>query len=156
MMMGTVTITMRLATMALVVAGTVALRAGATADAEVFVRDIRSDGSVKVIGHFGLPVGQIITLEGKRAKRSKISNLQTLDVEKVNGKVTTFPARMGFPSYAQIENVTELPEGVPIVVKGFEALRWVGSPDTNWHVQVDFVVTEVLSPAALPFKAWER
>lgn len=149
-------IRMKIASIALVIAGAVAVTAGASVDVQVFFRDIHRDGSAKVIGNFGLPVGQTITLEGRRAKPSKISDAQSLDVDKVNGKMTTFPEQKGFPSRVQIENVTELPEGVPIAVKGFEALRWVGSPDTNWHVEVFFVVTEVPGPTRLQFKPWQR
>jgi len=147
-----VPITTKIASMALVVAGAVALL-GATAGGQVSFRDIQRDGSVKVIGNFGLPVGQIITLEGRRAKPLKTTNEQTLEVEKVNGKALPTRDRT---FDIQIENVAALPEGVPIVVKGFEALHWVGAPDTNWYVGAYFVVTEVVGPATLQFKPWLR
>ena len=36
----------------------------------VDVRDIHRDGKVAIVGHFGIPIGQKVTVEGHRAKRS--------------------------------------------------------------------------------------
>jgi hypothetical protein len=121
----------------------------------VFFRDIHRDGKVKVIGNFGFPVGQIITLEGRRARPSKTSNAQTLAVEKVDGvPVEKLERERGWPATVQVMNIVDMPEGAPVSVKGFEALRWTGRPDVNWHLEADFVVTEVLSPRSVKVKEW--
>lgn len=121
---------------------------------QVSFRDIHKYGKVKVIGNSGLPVGQIITIEGRRAKPSKTSDAYTLIVEKVDGNPVESAEKRRWPADIQIRNTVELPESVPISLKGFEVLNWVGAPDINWHVETYFVVTEVLAPKTLVFKEW--
>ncbi len=116
--------------------------------------DINRDGKIKVMGRFGLPIGQIITLEGKRAENSKISNEQTLVVEKVNGIQVEAPEKSTWKSWIQIRNVEFLPKEGSIIVKGYEFLDWVGDPLINWHIEVDFVITEVVAPTNLKTKSW--
>jgi hypothetical protein len=116
---------------------------------EVSFRDIRPDGDARIIGHFKLPVGQIITLEGKRAPNSKVTNAQSLRVEKVNGKLV-FSDVWGQPTI-QISNVESLPEMEPIVVKGYEFLGWRGSPVGNWNITSEFIITDAIQPRSMEF-----
>src|SRR5438552_801651 len=52
-------------------------------------RDMHKLGSVAIIGHFGIPIGQTVTVEGTWEKPSKVSNEKTLHFTKVkaNGAV---------------------------------------------------------------------
>lgn len=109
-------------------------------------RDIHRDGPVTVLGHFGTPIGQIVTVEGRRAKPSKVSSEMTLSVTTVDGVADT---RRGDSALIQVQNVDSLPAGEPIVVEGYEFLSWRGDPQTNWHVDVSFIITKVVSPKDL-------
>ena len=116
----------------------------------VHYRDIHRGGLVAVIGHFGLPIGQIVRLEGVRARPLKTTNRRTLRFTRVNGvALEDLGRRSGYPPDIQIENVNELPEGKSIVVEGYERLRWRGDPQKNWLVEVSFVVTKVISSGGL-------
>ena len=108
--------------------------------------DIHRDGTVAVIGHFGIPIGQIVTIEGSLAKPSKVSNDTTLHFTKVNG-IPVDDKKWG--PYIQVGNVDSLPKDATIVVEGYEFLTWTGSPEINWHTEVGFVITKVISPGSL-------
>jgi hypothetical protein len=126
---------------------------GRAADEEktitVNFRDIQRDGKVAVIGHFGIPVGQKVTIEGRRAKPSKVSNQMTLSVEKVNGVAT----KRGESPLIQITNVDSLPDSEAIVLEGYEFLGWRGAPAINWHVDSSFMITRVVAPKGLESNA---
>ena len=115
----------------------------------VSFRDLRRDGPASILGHFGLPVGRIIRLEGRRAQGLKTTNEATLHVTKVEGR--DFPPEPDPPysPHIQVANVRTLPEGEPIVVEGYEFTQWVGDPDVNWHIEVSFHITKVVAPAHL-------
>ena len=114
-------------------------------------RDIHRDGRVAIIGHFGIPIGQTVTIEGSLAKPSKVSNDMTLYFTKVNG--TTVKEEKWDP-YIQVKNVDLLPKDKIIVVEGYEFLSWRGTPEINWHVEVEFVITKVISPNNLKPNKW--
>jgi hypothetical protein len=142
------------AALALLVAGAHS-EAGASGDGAkqtVSFRDLTRDGKASIIGNFDLPIGRIIRLEGRRAKPSKLSNPATLEVSKVDGR--SFPAVSNPPysPYIQIHNIDGLPEDRQIVVEGYEFARWVGDPEVNWLIEVDFCVTKVIAPAGLVLK----
>ena len=111
--------------------------------------DIHRDGKVAVIGHFGIPIGQIVTVEGSRAEASKISNGRTLRFTKVNGVAAPKQDESPWPSLVQVQNVDLLPDDEVIVVEGYEFLRWTGDPEVNWHVEVKFMITKVIAPKSL-------
>ena len=110
-------------------------------------REIHRDGNVKIIGHFGIPIGTTIKIEGVRAQPSKLTNKMTLHVHKVNGK--NFIADERYSPFIQIANVGELPETERIVLEGYESIEWRGDPERNWHINVPFVVTKVIAPESL-------
>lgn len=116
----------------------------------VSFRDIHRDGKVAVVGHFGIPIGQKVTVEGRRAKPSKVSNEMTLAVSEVNGAAAT---ERGESPLIQMQNVDSLPENETIVVEGYEFLSWRGDPDINWHADVSFMITKVISPKGLKINA---
>jgi RNA polymerase sigma factor (sigma-70 family) len=120
------------------------------AKVSVDFRDIHRDGKVAVVGHFGIPIGQNVTVEGRRAKASKVSDEMTLHVAKVNGVAA---ARRGESPLVQMQNVDSLPEDETIIVEGYEFLSWRGDPDINWHVEVDFMITKVVAPKGLKVNA---
>ena len=113
-------------------------------------RDIHRDGKVAVVGHFGIPIGQNVTVEGSRAKASKVSNEMTLHVAKVNGVAA---AKQGESPLIQIQNVDSLPEDKTIIVEGYEFLSWRGDPQINWHMEVSFMITKVVAPKSLKVNA---
>ncbi|HET9395851.1 MAG TPA: hypothetical protein VFO36_07320 [Nitrospiraceae bacterium] len=113
----------------------------------VWFRDIHREGRAAIIGHFGLPIGRTVRLEGTRAKPSKVTNASSLEVTKVNGQDHPHPGKeLSYPPYIQVYNAASLPEGEQIVIEGYEFLRWDGDPDRNWHVDVEFCVTKVIAP----------
>ncbi len=113
-------------------------------------RDIHRDGAVLITGHFGIPVGQIVTIEGSRAKPSKVSNSRTLRFVKINGEPVPKPGQhLMWPPLIQIRNVDDLPEKEIIVAEGYELLTWRGDPNINWHLEVEFMITKVVSPDSL-------
>ncbi len=114
-------------------------------------RDIHRDGTVTIIGNFGIPIGQIVTVEGFLAKPSKVTNRMTLRFTKINGSEVKATR---WPPYIQVRNVDSLPKDVPIVVEGYEFLSWSGSPEINWLLEVDFVITKVISPDNLKPNKW--
>ena len=113
--------------------------------------DIHQDGTVAIIGHFGIPIGQTVTVEGSLAKPSKISNDVTLHFTKVNG---TAVEDKKWGSYIQVRNVDSLPKDETIVVEGYEFLSWRGAAEINWHLEVEFIVTKVISPSNLKPNQW--
>jgi hypothetical protein len=116
---------------------------------DIYFRDIGEYKKIKIIGNFGLPIGQSIILEGERPNKSKVTNEYTLEVKKINGKQVEKKEKLIWPPYIQIRNVESLPEGETIILKGYELLVWVGAPQKNWHVDVAFEVTEVITPKKL-------
>jgi hypothetical protein len=90
----------------------------------------------------------MVRLEGTRARASKMSNASTLNVSKVDGRDIP-ETHAGYPSSIQVVNVAALPEGETIVVEGYEFARWVGDPETNWLLAVEFRVTKVVAPPGL-------
>jgi hypothetical protein len=135
----------------------VAVAVGAFAKEEekvsVHFRDIHRDGKVAVLGHFGIPIGQKVRVEGTRAKASKTSNNLTLHFTKVNGVKAPKLGESPWPPLIQIRNVDTLPEDVTITLEGYEALTWVGDPEKNWRLDVDFIVTRVVAPVGLKVNA---
>jgi hypothetical protein len=131
--------------------------AGVAGDEKVFVdfHNIHRDGKVAVLGHFGIPIGQIVTVEGKLAEASKVSNDKTLRFTKVNGVAVAKDESGRWPSLIQIQNVDSLPKHEPIVVEGYEFLSWRGDPQINWHVEVAFIITKVVAPKGLKVNAWK-
>jgi hypothetical protein len=117
----------------------------------VSFRDIHREGSVKIIGHFGIPIGTMVKLEGRRAKPSKRSNYLTLHFRSVNDKEVAGDPR--YEPYIQIANVDSLPEDQEIVLEGYETIQWSGAPDINWHLDVTFVVTKVIEPKDLKLQS---
>jgi hypothetical protein len=63
------------------------------------------------IGSLGYPLGDYITVEGRRAEGNKIST-QTLQVDKLNGK------KLKEPTAIEVANVRALPKRSRIVLKG--------------------------------------
>ena len=118
-------------------------------------RDIHRDGKVAVLGHFGIPIGQNVTVEGRRAAASKISNEMTLRFTKVNGVAAAKESESPWPLLIQIQNADSLPEDEAIIVEGYEFLSWRGDPQSNWHVDVAFIITKVVSPKGLKVNAWK-
>ncbi len=114
--------------------------------------DIHRDGRVAIIGHFGIPIGKTVTVEGALAKPSKVSNDVTLHFTKVNGAAVEEDKKWG--SYIQVSNVDALPKDETIVVEGYEFLSWRGSAEANWHLEVEFVITKVISPSNLKPNQW--
>ena len=115
----------------------------------VHFRDLKRSGSAAIIGHFGLPIGQTVKLEGIREKPSKVSNGSTLRVRSVNDEVLPTYHGGGWPPLIQISNIYELPQGVTVVLEGYEFAVWRGSAEKNWHMDVDFMVTRVIGPESL-------
>lgn len=116
----------------------------------VHFRDIHRDGTVSVIGHFGIPIGQIVTIEGALAKPSMVSNDRTLHFSIMNGKPISKPSEpQRWPPLIQIRNVDSLPKEETVVAEGYEFLNWRGDPKINWHLEVEFMITKVISPANL-------
>ena len=144
---------LRCAALAVLVAATGGYRAAADEGPpkEVSFRDLHRDGDAVIIGHVGLPIGRIIRLEGRRARRSKMSNDATLEVLKVNGREPPVREARGRIEI-QVHNVDSLPEDETVVVEGFEFARWIGEPATNWHLGVEFQVAKVVSPSAIVLK----
>lgn len=118
-------------------------------DRSVHFRNLHKDSSVKIIGHFGLPIGQALTLKGVRAKPSKLSNGSTLLVRTVNRAPFPEDNSQGWPPHIQIRNIHELPMSSTIIVEGYEFAEWRGSADKNWHIDVEFMVTRVVEPDTL-------
>ncbi|MET0555663.1 MAG: hypothetical protein ABW221_21675 [Vicinamibacteria bacterium] len=117
---------------------------------EISFRDFGSDGSTALVGHVGLPIGQVVRLEGRRAPNLKTTNAATLEVVRVNGQ----EPRRRQPDeriHIQVHNVEALPPNETIVLEGFEFASWVGAP-TNWFLRVEFQVTNVVSPSAIVLK----
>ena len=48
-----------------------------------------------------------------------------------------------------------LPEGELVILRGYEFLDWIGDPEINWHVAVDFEATEVIAPKDLKIIDWK-
>ena len=116
----------------------------------VHFRDIHRDGTVSIIGHFGIPIGQIVTIEGTLAKPSMVSNQRTLRFAMINGRPvpeTNDPQK--WPPLIQVRNVDSLPKEETIVAEGYEFLDWRVDPNINWHLEVEFMITKVISPARL-------
>jgi hypothetical protein len=90
-----------------------------------------------------------VTVEGHRAKPSKVSNEMTLQVNKVNDVSIDKPAS----PWIQIRNVDSLPKDEPIIVEGYEFISWRGAPEINWHVESCFMITKVVSPQSLKLNA---
>ena len=132
-------------------AATGAFAGGSDKKQSVDFHDIHKDGTVAIIGHFGIPIGQIVTVEGHLEKPSKVSDEMTLHFTKINGSAIR-ENRWG--SLIQIKNVDSLPKDEPIVVEGYEFLSWRGAPEINWNVEVEFVITKVISPASLKLNKW--
>ncbi len=135
---------------AILITGTLA---GVAGDEKVSVdfHDIHRDGKVAVIGHFGIPIGQIVTVEGRLAKASKVSNNMTLHFTKVNGVAREESGK--WHPLIQIQNVDALPKDETIVVEGYEFLFWRGDPQINWHLEVAFFITKVIAPKDLKVNA---
>ncbi|MEO8670622.1 MAG: hypothetical protein ABI411_04850 [Tahibacter sp.] len=138
---------------ALIATSGVALSAGPpTATQSVDFHDIQRDGSVAVIGHFGLPIGRIVKIEGRLAKASKVSNEVTLEFRTVNGAAFRDPH---WSPTVQVRNTDALPADVDIVVEGYEFLVWRGSAESNWHLDVEFMITQVIAPDRLKLNRLE-
>lgn len=121
----------------------------------VDIRDIRTGGKVAVLGNLGIPIGQIVTLEGQLAKPSKVSNNMTLHFTKVNGVAVAKESVLARRhQMIQVQNVDFLPENETIIVEGYEFLQWRGDPQTNWSVNTAFVITKVIAPKSLKVNAW--
>lgn len=114
----------------------------------VHFRNLHSNGSVKITGHFGLPIGQTLTLKGVRAKSSKLTNGSTLFVHSVNDVVVPEDSPGKWPQHIQISNVYELPMRSTIILEGYEFAVWRGTADKNWHIDVEFMVTKVIEPSS--------
>ncbi len=108
------------------------------------------------LGSLGYPLGDLMTIEGTRAKGLKI-NPQTLFVDTVNGK------KLEKPVAISIDNVRELPADVRIVLKGYESGRMLGPvpaaiqvaeekgekvmmPQRSWHWDAFFVALTSVQP----------
>ena len=115
----------------------------------VHFRDLHRNGPVKITGHFNLPIGQTVTLEGVRAKPSKLSNASTLFVHSVNNVEIPIDGPKKWPQLIQISNIHELPNRSTIILEGYEFVVWNGSADKNWHIDVEFMVTKVIQPGSL-------
>ena len=115
----------------------------------VHFRDLHRSGSVKIIGHFSLPIGQTLTLKGVRAKPSKVSNSSTLLVRSVNDVQIPEDSSEGWPPLIQIANIYELPKRSTITLEGYEFAVWRGTAEKNWHIDVEFMVTKVVEPNTL-------
>lgn len=114
----------------------------------VDVREIHRDGAVAIVGSLGLPVGRMVRLEGRRARPSKVTDEATLEVAKVDGREPSVPESRR-PVHVHLHNVDSLPADEPVVLEGFEFVRWMGEPGTNWHLAAELQVTSVVSPAGL-------
>jgi hypothetical protein len=92
----------------------------------------------------------MVKIEGRRAKPSKLSNEQTLHFQRVNDKQA--PDDLRYTPYIQIANIDRLPADQEIVLEGYEAIRWSGAPDINWHLDVVFIATKVIEPKDLKLR----
>jgi len=113
--------------------------------------NLHRNGSAVITGHFGLPIGQTLTLEGIRAKPSKLSNRSTLLVHSVNDVEIPEDSPKEWPQLIQISNVYELPMRSTIILEGYEFTIWRGTAENNWHIDVEFMVTKVIEPNTLEF-----
>ena len=78
----------RISVLLLLVATVEAAFAGNDAQTRSFdFRDTHRNGKVAIIGHFGIPIGQIVTIEGSLARPSRVSNASTLRIAKINGEL---------------------------------------------------------------------
>lgn len=115
---------------------------------------------VKIIGHFGIPIGQYIIIEGKRSKTDNLATTSnTLSVEKLNGKTLKIPADI------KLDDIDSLNEGVVYVLKGYETGGMIGIPPPNeiarrqggqmefgLRFQVSFKIVESVTPGNLKLK----
>ena len=106
------------------------------------------------IGCLGYRIGSYLQVEGVRADKgmgaSRILMIDTIDGE-----------RLKSPIGIRIEDMSELPKGVRVVLKGYESGRWIGTPDevekvhpelqaqSGWQFFHFFVPTDIISPSTL-------
>jgi hypothetical protein len=110
-------------------------------------------------GELGIPLGQLILLEGVRAEGPKYGS-HTLNVEKIDGR------KLASPMLASIDNV-ELPKAGRCAIRVYETMGMVGrapayrqlaklkneppapEPQAGWQVRCFFVALDVVEPASL-------
>jgi hypothetical protein len=111
------------------------------------------------LGHFGLPLGVYLTIEGRRSEAPK-TGTRTLRVDTLNGK------KLAEQVDLWVENIRDLPPDVRCVLKGYETGRMIGTPPAVleaareagkeavlpqpvWQFQVYFVAIRAVAPKSL-------
>lgn len=111
------------------------------------------------VGTLGIPIGQLVLLEGTRIDGNKYGD-RTMKIEKINGKAVTSPMEIS------INNV-HLPKNQRCVIRGYETMYMRGSPPAyeqlaklkkqppppqpqmGWQVFCEFVALEAVEPQSL-------
>jgi hypothetical protein len=111
------------------------------------------------IGRLGVPLGQLVLLEGARAEGPK-TGVRTFKIEKIDGKALTSPVSI------RVDNV-DLPKDARCVLRGYETIRMIGSPpayeqfarlkdepppnvpQAAWQIFSSFVALEAVEPKSL-------
>ncbi len=114
------------------------------------------------IGGLGVPLGQLVLLEGTRYDQFK-SGVGTLKIEKIDGKA------VASPTFVWIENV-DLPKEQRCAIRGYETMEMVGQAPAyeqlaklsreprpsvgqlGWQIALSFVALEAVEPKSLEIR----
>ena len=153
---------MRKANSLLLVVASLCLAVAARGDAPQADTPIMIRAGMVPTGELGIPLGQLILLEGVRADGPKYGN-GTLKVEKIDGK------QLPSPVFAAIDNL-DLPKTGRCVIRVYETMKMVGQapayqqlaklknepppsePQAAWQVRCFFVAIDVVEPASLKIR----